>query len=147
MRSLLAGLGVVACLAVTGCAPPGFACPAIGWVNVAYVTLAQPTAGVTLHLCDGEDCEPGPPEVPQEAPTTPGATATPTVETGVFEITGDSMTGWVASFSGSQDVVGYRLIAADGVAFAEGSIDVEWVQVGGDERCGGPHEAEIVLPA
>lgn len=75
-------------------------------------------------------------------------TAEPVVEdTGVFTLVGDGVSGWTADFVGGQSVVGYRLIDTVGGVIAEGSIDVDWVRVGGTERCGGPMEAEIELPS
>ena len=75
-------------------------------------------------------------------------TAEPVVEdTGVFSIVGDGVSGWSADFFGGQSTVGYRLTDSVGDLIAEGTIDVEWVRVGGTERCGGPREAEIQLPA
>ncbi|MEU1972648.1 hypothetical protein ABZ477_13385 [Microbacterium sp. NPDC019599] len=144
MRAVLV-VPVLALLTLTGCVPIGFACPAIGYTSVAHVTLAEPQPGLTLQLCDGEGCEPGPPMQPVEI-ASPGATAEPVLETGVFEITGDSATGWTAVFSGGQPVIGYRLLDKNGMTVTQGGLEVEWVRVGGDERCGGPREAEIELP-
>lgn len=77
----------------------------------------------------------------------PFTTAEPMVEdTGVFTLVGDGASGWSAHFVGGQPVVGYRLTDTVGGAIAEGAIDVDWVRVGGTERCGGPREAEIELP-
>ena len=48
-----------------------------------------------------------------------GATETPT-PTGVFELTGDSVSGWSASLNSGHAVLGYRLTGEDGAVVAEG---------------------------
>lgn len=75
-------------------------------------------------------------------------TAEPMVEdTGVLTLVGDGVAGWSADFVGGQSVVGYQLTDTVGGVVAEGTVDVDWVRVGGTERCGGPREAEIDLPS
>lgn len=137
---------VVSCLGLTACVPPGFACSAVGYSSVARITLAKPSAGVQLELCDGAGCTPGPPMATAEMQPA-RTTAQPVVEdTGVLTLVGDGVSGWSAEFLGGQSVVGYRLTDTVGEVIAEGTIDVDWVRVGGTERCGGPREAEIELP-
>lgn len=125
----------------TGCAPPFVACPAIGWGSVARITLADPRPGLTLELCDGQGCEPGPRMTPVEV----GATEEPT-QTGVLSIKGNSSSGWSASVLGGESVLGYRLTDAAGAVIAEGEVDAGWVRIDGDERCGGNREARVLLP-
>lgn len=75
-------------------------------------------------------------------------TAEPMVEdTGVLTLVGDGVAGWSADFVGGQSVVGYQLTDTVGGVVAEGTVDVDWVRVGGTERCGGPRKAEIDLPS
>lgn len=137
---------VMSGLGLTACASPGFVCSAVGYPSVAKIALAEPRANVDLELCDGPGCVPGPPMVPVEMQP-PRATVEPLVDTGVFSIVGDGLSGWSADFVGGQSVVGYRLTDTLGGVIAEGAVDVDWVRVGGTERCGGPREAEIELPS
>ncbi len=39
------------------------------------------------------------------------------------------------------------LVSAGSATPTEHEVTPEWVRVGGTEECGGPHEAEIVVPA
>jgi hypothetical protein len=149
------------CAGLTACAPPGVACPAIGYFSSAQIVLSEPKSGVQLELCDGEGCVPGPPIAPVDAPlviatelpaTSGDAPAvepdeTPIEDTGVLAIAGNGLTGWNADFVGGQPVIGYRVIGADGAVIAEGAVEVEWVRVGGSAQCGGPREAKVELPA
>ena len=84
------------------------------------------------------------PSEEQPVRTTPEPVAD---DTGVLTLIGDGVSGWSADFVGGQSVVGYRLTNAVGEVVAEGTIDVDWVRIGGTERCGGPREAEITLPS
>lgn len=135
-------------MGLTACSPPfGTTCPAIGYFSVAHVTLSEPRPGVTLELCDGEECEPGPPLAPaglQEI-----RTSAPPVndDTGILKLSGNSQEGWSAEFIGGQPVIGYRLSAAFGEVITEGSVEVDWVRIGGTPQCGGPREARVTLPS
>ncbi len=83
------------------------------------------------------------------APTELQAVSTTAVpvadDTGVMTITGNSVSGWSAEFLGGQAAVGYLLKDATGAVVAHGVVDVDWVRVGGTERCGGPREAQIEI--
>jgi hypothetical protein len=125
---------------LTGCVPPFFACTAIGYGSVARIELLEPRPGLELALCEGENCTPGPVEMPIEV----GATETPT-PTGVFELTGDSVSGWSASLNSGHAVLGYRLTGEDGAVVAEGVTEADWVRIDGTEQCGGNRLAEIQL--
>ena len=53
-------LGSIVLMALTGCAPAPFACPAIGWVNSLTVEVTGQTASVErVQLCTQEGCAPG----------------------------------------------------------------------------------------
>lgn len=142
MRGFRASLLAAALVLLTGCAPPLVACPAILYLATAYVELDDPRPGLTLELCDGAGCTPGPVEAPVEI----GATSTP-IETGVSALRGSSATGWTATLLAGQPVLGYRLTDAAGTVVAEGEVDADWVRIDGDDRCGGNREARIVIPA
>ncbi|PWC04216.1 hypothetical protein DCE94_08655 [Agromyces badenianii] len=136
----LSFLGILG-VALTGCASSyPFACPAIGYGSTAYVTLSDPRPGLTIELCDGDGCVPGPVEMPVEI----GATEEP-VETGIFSLDGDSATGWTAALFGGQPVLGYRLTDSAGALVAEGHAEVDWARVDGTEQCGGNREARVEL--
>jgi hypothetical protein len=119
-------------LGATGCSPVLDACPAVGWSSTLYVSVDETApavaTGLVLALCDGEGCEPG-----------------RGTDTGITEIRGSSERGWSASLLGGQPVVGYRLTDESGALVREGHVALDWVRVGGDERCGGPREARIVV--
>ncbi|KQP67822.1 hypothetical protein ASF40_20030 [Microbacterium sp. Leaf288] len=129
-------------LALTGCAsfPIPFACPAIGYSSAASVQLSAPTAGLSLELCSGEDCLPGPVEEPVKV----GSTATP-IATGVFGLEGDSVGGWTATLLDSPALMGYRVSDADGAIVQEGIIDVDWARIDGTEQCGGNQHADVII--
>jgi hypothetical protein len=130
-----------ASLALSACVPPvGFACPAIDYGRTVRITLTDPRPDLHLLLCNGEGCMPPATEGPQSAgPAPPRDT--------VVTTRGDSVGGWTAEPIGYGPAFGYRLRDAAGVVVAQGEIAVEWVRVGGTERCGGPLEADVVLPA
>ena len=125
---------------LTGCVPSFFACTAIGHGSVAHIELLEPRPGLELALCEGEDCTPGPVELPIEA----GSTESP-MPTGVFELTGDSSIGWSAALNSGQPVLGYRLTDEDGAVVAEGVTAADWVRVDGTAQCGGNRLAEVQL--
>ncbi|GEM_PF-1591671 len=139
------GVGFLVAVSIgllSGCIPFGFACPAIGYGSTAHIVLEGPRPGLRLDLCDGAGCTPGPVMEPVEI----GATAAP-VDTGIHLVEGDSVSGWSASMFGGQPVLGYRITDSTGVIVAEGHVDVDWVRIDGDDRCGGNRVAEAVLPA
>lgn len=136
---------LLACVVLTACVPPGFVCTTVGYSTVAQIVLAEPREGVSLELCDGESCEPGQPMMPEEIQPA-GTSREPVVDTGIMSIRGDGVTGWSADMLGGHPMLGYRVTDASGVVITEGSVEVEWVRVGGTEQCGGPREARIELP-
>lgn len=97
---MLAALAL-ACAAITGCAPPGFACSAVYYPVTAQVVLSEPRAGATLQLCGGEGCDPGPPMVPEQLPSS-GLSPKPANDSGVMSIGGDGGSGWSAEMLGGQ---------------------------------------------
>jgi hypothetical protein len=148
MRSLLTVfmMMMLMSLGLAGCVGFGTVCTTVGYLSVARISLSDPRTDISLELCDGQDCEPGAPLQP--GGVEPAETSPPpvTVDTGVLSLSGDSLNGWRAEFVGGQSVVGYRLWDASGEIVSEGSVDVDWVRVGGTTQCGGPREAVIELP-
>lgn len=154
-RVALAAAVVVAAGATAACAPLPFACTTIGYSSTLTVTLADPRDDVALELCLAEGCTPRPvDEIASDEPieicqTEACITATPDGsaqgDDGHWALEGgDGLDGWTITII-SGDVVGYRLLAADGTVLAEGEVEPDWVRVGGSEQCGGPAEAEVVL--
>ena len=143
MRRLASSIVAAALiLALTGCTsfPIPFACPAIGYSSAASIQLSAPTAGLSLELCSGEDCTPGPVEEPVEV----GSTATP-LSTGIFGLEGDSIAGWTATLLDSPALMGYRVSDAAGAIVQESILDLDWVRIDGTEQCGGNRHADVVI--
>ena len=131
-----------ALLGLAGCAPfpTPFACSAVGYSSAAEIAVSEPAAGLQLELCGGADCIPGPVEMPLEV----GSTATP-LATGVFDLTGNSETGWTATMLDAPTQMGFRLKDRGGNTLREGSVDVAWQRVDGTEQCGGNQRADFVI--
>ena len=143
MRRLASSIAAAAAiLALPGCTsfPIPFACPAIGYSSAASIELSAPPAGLSLELCSGEDCTPGPVEEPVEV----GSTATP-LSTGIFGLEGDSVAGWTATLLDSSAAMGYRVSDAAGAIVQEGILHVDWVRIDGTEQCGGNRHADVVI--
>lgn len=132
---------VLSLVLLTGCVPPFAACPAVGYGSIVRIQLGEPRPGLELGLCEGVGCVPGPVERPVEV----GATE-PAAPTGVFDLTGDSATGWSASMNSGQPVLGYRLTDDEGIVVADGTTELDWVRIDGTEQCGGNRVAEVRLP-
>jgi len=125
---------------LTGCVSPFVACTTIGYSSVVNIELLEPRPGLELSLCEGEDCTPGPVELPTEV----GSTQSP-IPTGVFELTGDSSNGWSASLGSGQPLLGYQLTDENGSVVAQGVAEANWVRIDGTEQCGGNRLAEVRL--
>lgn len=138
-RVALAAAVVVAAVATAACAPLPLACTTIGYSSTLTVTLADPRDDVALELCLSDGCTP--------APLDQLSSDEAFAEGRFGEASGDGVDGWTVVLGGGGDVVGYRLLDADGtvLAEAEGELEPDWVRVGGSEQCGGPAEAELVL--
>ena len=143
MRRLVwAAVTASALLALAGCTglPSLFACPAIGYSSIASIRLSEPAVGLRLALCSGSNCTPGPVEKPVEV----GSTATP-LPTGIFQLDGNSETGWTATLLDAPTQMGFRISDGSGATVKEGSLDVDWIRVDGTEQCGGNQEADLVI--
>ncbi len=126
---------------LTGCVPPLVTCSAVGYGSIVRVQLVEPRPGLELELCEGVGCAPGPVERPVELGATESA-----VPTGVFQLSGDSLTGWSASMNSGEPVLGYRLTDDEGNVLSEGITELDWVRIDGTEQCGGNRVAEVQLP-
>jgi hypothetical protein len=139
---LWAGTITAVLFALAGCAavPTRFACPAIGYINTASIELADPAPGLRLELCSGASCTPGLVEAPVEI----GATSTPPA-TGVFELTGNSESGWTATLLDAPADIAFRVTDTTGNSGGEGVVHVDWKRVDGNDRCGGNQEADVII--
>jgi len=118
-----------AALALAGCAGEGgVACPAIGWSNGLTVELAEDWPAVDGGSVRIECSSPCGAAYPAGTPLT-GTTAAVQVD----------MT--------TPDSVVVTVLAADETEVAEVDAALDWVRVGGSERCGGPSEATVTVPA
>ena len=125
--AILVGVGLAA---LTACSPfTDVNCPAIAYPSNATITLAHPQPGLTLEVCDGEGCIPGPPADP------------------VQDMSGSSEVGWQVTFIlGGKPTMGYRLTDETGEVVDEGYVKVDWIRIDGSEQCGGTRQATIELP-
>ena len=125
-------LGTATLLALTGCAPPPVACPAIGWINSLTVELVGDTSSVAaVQLCTPHGCAPSPDLDPSSSWALVALT----------DRDGDS---W--SFStdmSAPDELVVKTLTADGVVLSEEVVAPDWTRVGGREQCGGPSEAVV----
>lgn len=122
-RNGIAAVVMMASAALTGCVPAAD-CPAIGWINTVQVSVTGDSASLgSIELCfDAEGCF-----------QTDGAGHNPdgswTVSIGMTEPDKVSLSGYDPS----------------GTLLAETTSDLDWRQVSGGERCGGPSEALALL--
>lgn len=142
----------VTTIGLTACAPLGedddVTCSAVGYFNTAHLTLSEPRPGLNLELRAEYGAEPSPADAPVEYLTTGDQSLEAVNETGVEDLTGNSVSGWTAVVSVSAPpIFGYRVTDASRTTVAEGSVEVDWVQLGGTTECGGPKEADITLPS
>lgn len=133
----MVGLGPL--LLAACAAEPEVACPAIGWPATLAVHLAPtwpPGTGAAVELsCSGaEACGIEVPALDDE----PTAPAPQDVVAGTAEF--DMVTG-------APESVMVTVLDADGEVLAAHEASLDWVRVGGTEECGGPTEAEVVVPA
>ena len=155
----LVGLSAVfiASAVLSGCSGPIMnACTAIGWANTLTVTLDGGTADVSLvQLCIDDECstpapsqpysnEPAPSDIlgPEDLETyTPDPRA---VKLPYFASKINDHSWEIDLSMSSPDKVTLRAFSASGIVLAEEDVTLNWVRVGGSERCGGPEEAAPV---
>jgi hypothetical protein len=154
-------VSVLVTTVVTGCGQVTTHCPAVGHFSTFVVRLddgwpLDEARTVTLRCPEDDVCdvrasvrpedvlpEPEPHVVPFDEPrlqtgpppATPGS-ATQTLRDGTAEFVLGSSPGpvLVTVSEAGEDVVSMI-------------VQPEWVRVGGSEECGGPQEAEVVVPA
>ncbi len=115
-------------LVLAACAAEQTACPTIGWPATLAVQLADtwPSGtGRTVALSPAPDHDPaGPP--PEELVDGRAAFGVGIPRPGTVVVT---------------------VLDADGEVLAVHEASPDWARVGGTEACGGPSEAEVVVPA
>ena len=133
-------MAVPGLLVLSACtSAPEVACPAIGWPAALAVRLAPTwpsgTAETVQLSCSGtEACGIEVPALDDE-PTAPAP---------------QELLAGVAGFdllTAAPDTVVVTVLDPDGEALATHEARLDWVRVGGTEECGGPSEAEVVVPA
>jgi len=145
-RLLFIALGGAVCLLLAACtAGLGVSCPAIGYGNVARVSLAEPRGGLNLELCSDAPCELEPAPSPMSSPS-PEEDIDSILS--VPAISGSSEGGWDVSFTMYAPAsFGYVLRDSADAVVGSGEVAVEWTRVDGSEECGGNGEAIVVIPA
>jgi hypothetical protein len=160
IRSVLVSLLVVA---LAGCSQIVTACPAIGYSSTLVVRLADDwppgdARTVTLACPEEEVCGlpsafprealPSAAVVPFQEPAPPPAGQSPASEVDrespVVQPLSDGSAEFVI-FSSPETVT--LTVTEAGEDVVSVTVPPEWVRVGGSEQCGGPHEAEVVVPA
>ena len=150
----------VLALVLAGCSP-ATVCPAMLHGASLTVRLADGWAAgdpqsVTLRCPDGVECGLIAPDdltvlrEPQEVPVPPpGSVPLPTPDPSPRPGgTPQELEDGAATYSldGPREELVVTVSGADGV-LAELTVSPDWVRVGGSEECGGPMEAEVVVPA
>lgn len=137
-------------LAATGCSIE-VGCPAIGWSNSVNIHLngnAGEVAG--FEVCADSDCVTWP--ALQEGPDEPLKLLTldqlssyspaPASVPAPFSISRVDEWNWQISLAmTTPDKLTVHALSATGQVLAEKVSTLEWLRVGGSERCGGPGEA------
>ena len=135
---------------------PQIACPAIGWVNMASVTLEGAVQKVhTVQLCVAGVCSVTADEMQRlDEPLTiatelpdaqgPAPTSAPTTVPPIASRIDDHTWTFQVGMSAPKAVI-VRARSADGTVLAEREVTLEWTRVGGTEQCGGPGEAGPVI--
>jgi hypothetical protein len=160
MRASLVSLLVVA---LAGCNQLVTACPAIGYSSALVVRLADDwppgdARTVTLDCPEEEVCGlpsafpreavPSAAVVPFQEPAPPPAGQSPAPEVDrespVVQPLSDGSAEFVL-FSSPETVT--LTVTEAGEDVVSVTVRPEWVRVGGSEECGGPLEAELVVPA
>lgn len=155
----LGGLSVafIASAVLAGCSGPIMnACPAIGWANTLTVTLEGVTDDVSLvQLCIDDECSTPAPSQPYSDEPAQSETLGPkdlktytpdprAVELPYFASKINDQSWEIALSMSSPENVTLRAFSASGIVLADEDVKLNWVRVGGSERCGGPEEATPV---
>lgn len=144
----------IASAVLSGCSGPIMnACPAIGWANMLTVTLEGGTDDVSLvQLCIDDECSTPAPSQPYSDEPAPSETLGPedfktytpdprAVELPYFASKINNRSWEIALSMSSPEYVTLRAFSANGTVLADEDVTLNWIRVGGNERCGGPEEA------
>ena len=150
---LIAALMVSA--VVSGCSVSD-ACPTIGWANTVTVKLEGATSNVSVvEFCaDGECSDPAPSQLSSDEPVrietldpqqletfTPVPSA---IQPPFFASKVDEHSWEISTIMATPENVTIRALSPSGEVLAERDVTLNWVRVGGTERCGGPAEADPI---
>ena len=128
-------------------------CPAIGWNNTLTVTLEGATRNVSVvELCADDVCSaPARSQLSSDQPVrietfNPQHLATPTADPSAIQLPYfaskiDEHSWEISTGMATPERVTLRALSASGEVLAERDVTLNWVRVGGTERCGGPGEA------
>ncbi|TFC47507.1 hypothetical protein [Cryobacterium shii] len=162
-RKRLMGLGAafLLTLALPGCSVV-YVCPAMAWSNTVEVKLEGQTEDVSVvELCaDGVCSVPAPVLQQSDDPVgletlDPQQLETFTPEPSVtripyFATKIDDSTWNISMEMAAPDKAVLRALSESGEVLAERDVSLNWVRVGGTQRCGGPAEAgpiSLTIPA
>ena len=121
-------LAVGAVVILAGCSLP-HACPAIGYINSATLTVKgqQPVA---LKVCAGNEC----------------ATSADTQSSGLLTVARGTAASWtVQTGSATPRKLEANSLDAGGSVIAAAAANLTWKRVGGSAYCGGPMVAHATL--
>ncbi len=140
---------------VSGCSVSDL-CPTIGWSNTVTVKLEGTTSNVSVvELCaDGECSGPAPSQLspdesvgieildPLQLETfTPVPSA---IHLSFFASKVDEHSWEISTIMATPENVTIRALSPSKEVLAERDVTLNWVRVGGTERCGGPAEVDPI---
>ena len=140
---------------VSGCSALDV-CPTIGWTNTVSVKLQGSTSNVSVvELCADSECS-GP--APSQLSSDESArietldplqveTVTPVpsaIHLSFFASKVDGHSWEISTIMATPENVTIRALSPSGEVLAERDVTLNWVRVGGTERCGGPAEADPI---
>jgi hypothetical protein len=130
---LRSALAAVAGLLLAGCGGGAAACPATGGPSTLTVRFDGDGAAVArVQLCVDAGC----------APVAYG-TANAPAGLGVVRAQRQDLVTWVFTLDETPPRLVVRPFGRGDAALAESAVAPAWQRLGGSERCGGPHVAEV----
>lgn len=129
-------LAATAGLVLAGCGAGEAACPAGDGPSTLTVRFDGDGAAVArVQLCVEAGC----------APVAYG-TANAPEGLGIVRVQRQDLATWVFTLDGTPPQLVVRPFGRGDAALTESAVTPGWRRVGGSERCGGPHVAEVTAP-